>query len=95
MTYPGTKMKHRDFKLLLNAGVVTGVVATPNAQGKGWSLNVQMAKPVLDGHRGDLESNRSTWQKFQPRRFASLDTVASYLHGLGLDRFRVESLGCK
>jgi hypothetical protein len=93
-------MKHRDFKLLLNAGVVTGIVATPNAQGKGWHLNVQMAKPVLDGYRGDLESNRSTWQRFQPRRFASLDTVASYLvasylHGLGLDRFRVESLGCK
>jgi hypothetical protein len=80
---------------MLNAGVVTDVVATPNSQGKGWYLNVQMAKPVLDGYRGDLESNRSTWQKFQPRHFASLDTVASYLYGLGLDRFRVESPGCK
>jgi len=34
-------MKHRDFKLLLDAGVVTDVVATPNTQGKGWTLNVQ------------------------------------------------------
>ncbi|HED19650.1 MAG TPA: hypothetical protein ENI74_09135 [Gammaproteobacteria bacterium] len=53
-------MKHRDFRLLLDAGVVTDVVAMPHAQGKGWTLNVQMAKPVLDGHRGDLESDRST-----------------------------------
>ena len=72
VAYPSAKMKHRDFKLLFDAGVLTGVVATPNAQGKGWHLDIHMAKPVLDGHRGDLEANRSIWQRFQPRRFASL-----------------------
>ncbi len=86
-------MKHRDFKMLLNAAIVTEVVASPNPSGKGWRLNVQTARPVLDGFRGDLESDRSTWRRFQPRRFASLDTVASYLRGLGVGGFRVESLG--
>ena len=85
-------MKHRDFKLLLEAGIVTEVVSSPNPSGKGWCLNVRTARPVLDGFRGDLESDRSAWRKFRPRRFGSLDTVASYLRGLGLDGFRVEVL---
>ena len=86
-------MKHRDFRKLLAAGIVTEIVAFPSPSGNSWRLNVQTARPILDGFRGDLESDRSTWRKFQPRRFADLDTLAAYLRRLGIDGFRVESLG--
>ncbi len=75
-------MKHRDFRKLLDAGIVTEIVAFPHPSGKSWHLNVQTARPILDGFRGDLESD---WRKFQPRRFANLDTLASYLRRLGVD----------
>ncbi len=83
-------MKHRDFRKLLDAGIVTEIVAFPSPSGKSWRLNVQTARPILDGFQGDLESD---WRKFQPRRFANLDTLASYLRRLGVDGFWVESLG--
>ena len=86
-------MKHRDFRKLLEAGIVTEIVAFPSPSGKSWRLNVQTARPILDGFQGDLESDRSTWRMFQPRRFANLDTLAVYLRRLGVDGFRVESLG--
>ncbi len=86
-------MKHRDFRKLLDAGIVTEIVAFPSPSGKSWRLNVQTARPILDRFRGDLESDRSTWRKFQPRRFASLGTLAAYLRRRGVDGFSVESLG--
>ena len=86
-------MKHRDIRKLLDAGIVTEIVAFPSPSGNSWRLNVQTARPILDGFRGDLESDRSIWRKFQPRRFASLDTFAAYLRRLGVDGYCVESLG--
>ena len=86
-------MKHRDFRKLLGAGIVTTIVAFPSPSGKSWRLNAQTARPILDGFYGDLESDRSTWRKFQPRRFANLDTLATYLRRLGVDGFCVEPLG--
>jgi hypothetical protein len=74
-------MKHRDFRKLLDAGIVAEIVAFPSPSGKGWRLNVQTARPILDGFQGDLESD---WRKLQPRRFANLDTLASYLRRLGV-----------
>ena len=86
-------MKHRDFRKLLDAGIVTEIVAFPSPSGKSWRLNVQTARPILDGFQGGLESDRSTWRKFQPRRYANLDTLAAYLRRLGVDGFWGESLG--
>jgi len=86
-------MKHRDLRKLLDARIVTEFVAFLSPSGKSWRLDVQTARPILDGFRGDLESDRSTWRKFQPRRFVNLDTLAAYLRRLGVDGFRAESLG--
>jgi hypothetical protein len=69
-------MQERDFKLLLSRNAVKAVAVQERATGDGFDV-------LIDGE--PLESARR-----DARRFASLDTVAALLRGLGVGRFSVQ-----
>ncbi|MCB1805180.1 MAG: hypothetical protein KDJ99_08530, partial [Candidatus Competibacteraceae bacterium] len=89
-------MKYRELKLFLQAGLISNVRVLPftwtkGTQEKSWCIDV-LIKPVLEtGANTDvLESDRSTKQRVQIRRFASIDSAAKYLRQLGVSSFVVD-----
>ena len=84
-------MKFKEFKLYLEAGLVSSVRVMPVPWEKGWCIDVVIKKVMQAGSSTDvLESDRSTKQRVQIRRFASLDSAAKYLKQLGVSSFLVD-----
>jgi len=91
-------MKYRELKLFLQAGLVASVRVAPFARigqnrphDTSWCIGVLVKKAVQVGTCKDvLESDRSTKQRVQIRRFASLDSAAKYLKQLGVTSFAVD-----
>ena len=84
-------MKFKEFKLYLEAGLVSSVRVVPVPWEKGWCIDVLIKKVMQAGSSTDvLESDRSTRQRVQIRRFASIDSAAKYLKQLGVSSFIVD-----
>ena len=98
-------MKYRELKLFLHAGLVSSVRVMPfsskktspdNKLEKSWCIDVLIENKFIKqsfqfgSSTGVLESDRSTKQCVQIRRFASIDSAAKYLKQLGVSSFRVD-----
>ena len=84
-------MKQKELKLLLDSGLVASVRVVPIPLASGWCVDVLIKDLLTTGSRTDtLESNRSSGRRRQVRRFATIDSVAKFLHRLGIDSFVVD-----
>jgi len=98
-------MKYRELKLFLRAGLVSSVRVMPfsgkktssdSKLEKSWCIDVLIENNFIKqsfqfgSSTGVLESDRSTKQRVQIRRFASIDSAAKYLKQLGVSSFMVD-----
>lgn len=84
-------MKQREFKLLLDSGLVSSVRVVPIPLASGWCVDVLIKELLSTGSRtATLESDRSSTRRRQVRRFATIDSAARFLRRLGIDSFVVD-----
>jgi len=84
-------MKQREFKLLVDAALVSSVRVVPIPLASGWCIDVLIKELLETGSRtATLESDRSSARRLQVRRFATIDSAARHLQRMGVDSFVVD-----
>lgn len=84
-------MKQKEFKLHLDADLVSSVRVVPIPLASGWCIDVLLKELLSTGSRtATIESDRSTVRCCQVRRFATIDSAGRYLNKLGVSSFVVD-----